>query len=202
MSIIYRKSLKGIDEVAFKSGGLPMRLSSYLLAVDGQSSVDQLVARNAQLPSMAAVLQGLMEQGFLEVAGNAANVVNLAPMRVGNGAPVMSSAPTPNYTPPSYTPPTYAPPAYAPAPAPEQSYAPPPQPQNYFPELETIKGNMVRDISTLLGADASQVINKIQACRTKDDLFATMMGVKKIILIYADRNAADKFAMRYQVLSS
>ena len=194
MSIIYRKSLKGIDEVAFKSTGLPMRLSSYLLAVDGLSSVDQLVARNAQLPSMAAVLQGLMEQGFLEVAGNAANVVNLAPMRVGNGAPVMSPAPAPTYTQPTYAP--------APAPAPEQSYSPQPQPQNYFPELETIKGNMVRDVSTLLGADASQVINKIQACRTKDDLFATMMGVKKIILIYADRNAADKFALRYQVLSS
>lgn len=192
MSIIYRKSLKGIDEVAFKSTGLPMRLSSYLLAVDGLSSVDQLVARNAQLPSMAAVLQGLMEQGFLEVAGNAANVVNLAPMRVGNGAPIMSPAPAPTYTQPTY----------APAPAPEQSYSPQPQPQNYFPELETIKGNMVRDVSTLLGADAAQVINKIQACRTKDDLFATMMGVKKIILIYADRNAADKFALRYQVLSS
>ena len=192
MSIIYRKSLKGIDEVAFKSTGLPMRLSSYLLAVDGLSSVDQLVARNAQLPSMAAVLQGLMEQGFLEVAGNAANVVNLAPMRVGNGAPIMSPAPAPTYTQPTY----------APAPAPEQSYSPQPQPQNYFPELETIKGNMVRDVSTLLGADAAQVINKIQACRTRDDLFATMMGVKKIILIYADRNAADKFALRYQVLSS
>ena len=199
MSLIYRKSLKGIDEVAFNSGGLPMRLSSYLLAVDGQSSVDQLVARNAQLPSMAAVLQGLMEQGFLEVAGHAANVVNLAPMRVGNGAAVMSSAPAPA---PSYAPPPgYSPPP-AQATAPEPSYAPPPLPQNYFPELETIKGNMVRDVSTLLGADAAQVINKIQACRTKDDLFATMMGVKKIISIYADRNAADKFAMRYQALST
>lgn len=183
MSIIYRKSLKGIDEVAFKSTGLPLRLSSYLLAVDGQASLDQLVARNAQLPSMAAVLQGLLEQGFLEVAGTAANVVNLAPMRVGNGASVMSSAPQS---------------------APEQSYAPPPQqapPSNYFPELETYKSNMVRDVSTLLGADAAPVINKIQACRTKDDLFATMMGVKKIITIYADRNAAEKFATRYQMLS-
>lgn len=200
MSVIYRKSLKGIDEVAFKSTGLPLRLASYLLAVDGQASVDQLVARNAQLPSMAAVLQGLLEQGFLEVAGTAANVVNLAPMRVGNGAPIMSAAPQP------------APASYAPQPAPEHNYAPAPQqapqqtpqqaPQpNYFPELETYKSNMVRDVSTMLGADAAQVINKIQACRTKDDLFATMMGVKKIISIYADRSAAEKFATRYQMLS-
>ena len=39
MSLIYRKSLKGIDEVAFKSTGLPLRLASYLLAVDGQGRV-------------------------------------------------------------------------------------------------------------------------------------------------------------------
>ena len=195
MSVIYRKSLKGIDEVAFKSTGLPLRLASYLLAVDGQASVDQLVARNAQLPSMGAVLQGLLEQGFLEVAGTAANVVNLAPMRVGNGASVMSAAPqsAPVYS--NQSPPQQAPePMYAPAP---QSAAP----SNYFPELETYKSNMVRDVSTLLGADAAPVINKIQACRTKDDLFATMMGVKKIISIYADRNAADKFAARFQMLS-
>lgn len=76
MSIVYRKSLKGIDEVAFKSTGLPMRMASYLLVVDGESSVDQLAARNPQLPSLSIVLQGLMEQGFLEVASSSANVVS------------------------------------------------------------------------------------------------------------------------------
>lgn len=64
MSIVYRKSLKGIDEVAFKSTGLPMRMASYLLVVDGESSVDQLAARNPQLPSSSIVLQGLMGAGF------------------------------------------------------------------------------------------------------------------------------------------
>lgn len=76
MSIVYRKSLKGIDEVAFKSTGLPMRMASYLLVVDGESTVDQLSAKNPQLPSMSIVLQGLMEQGFLEVASSSANVVS------------------------------------------------------------------------------------------------------------------------------
>lgn len=76
MSIVYRKSLKGIDEVAFKSTGLPTRMASYLLVVDGESSMDQLAARNPQLPSLSIVLQGLMEQGFLEVASSSANVVS------------------------------------------------------------------------------------------------------------------------------
>jgi hypothetical protein len=61
---------------------------------------------------------------------------------------------------------------------------------------------MIRDVSALLGTDAAPVINKIQVCRTKDDLFSTMMGIKKIITIYTSREVADKFAVRYASLSS
>jgi hypothetical protein len=68
-------------------------------------------------------------------------------------------------------------------------------------DVEVIKSNMVRDVSAVLGADAGPVIAKIQGCQTRDDLFASMMGIKKIISIYADRAAADKFASRYQSLS-
>ena len=85
MSIIYRQSLKGIDEVAFKSSGLPLRLVSYLLVVDGQSSVEQLASRHPNLSSMQAVLQGLQGQGFVELAASSANVVDITQMRVGNG---------------------------------------------------------------------------------------------------------------------
>ncbi len=197
MSIVYRKSLKGIDEVAFKSTGLPMRMASYLLAVDGESSTDQLAAKNPQLPSLAIVLQGLLEQGFLEVASSSANVVSMTPMRVGNGANVMASQPAPSYAPPPPAPALQTQHNYANAPA---SMLVPGT--NTFPELETVKGNMVRDVSSLLASDAGPVIAKIQACRSKDDLFATMMGIKKIVSIYLDRNAAEKFALRYQSLSS
>lgn len=192
MSTIYRQTLKGIDEVAFKSGGLPLRLMSYLLVIDGEASVDQLAARHPNLPSIQAVLQGLCGQGFIEVAGMAANVVDIGQMRVSNGANVSNSAP--------------------PAPqAPAYNYAPPPQqaPQYAQPanngssgELDLYKSNMIRDVSALLAADAAPVINKIQACRTRDDLFATMMGIKKIITIYASREIADKFVARYAALSN
>ncbi len=202
MSAIYRKSFKGIDEVAFKSNGLPMRMMSYLVVVDGEASVDQLAARNPQLPSLQAVLQGLAEQGFLEVAGSAANVVEMTGMRVANGAPMQGYA-QPMQQPmqqPAYAPQqqqAYAPqqqPAYAPQ---QPAYAPQPV---FFPELESYKANMTRDVSALLGADAAPVISKIQACRNKDELFAAMMGIKKIIGIYTDRNAADKFGAKYGAL--
>jgi hypothetical protein len=207
MSAIYRKSFKGIDEVAFKSNGLPMRMMSYLLVVDGEASVDQLAARNPQLPSLQAVLQGLAEQGFLEVAGSAANVVEMTGMRVANGAPTQGYAQPMQQQQPMQQPmqqQAYAQqqqPAYAPQ---QQAYAPQqpayaPQPA-FFPELDTYKANMTRDVSALLGADAAPVISKVQACRSKDELFAAMMGIKKIIGIYADRNAADKFGAKYGAL--
>lgn len=190
MSIIYRKSLKGIDEVAFKSSGLPLRLVSYLLAVDGEASVDQLAARFQNLPSLQAVLEGLCGQGFLEVAGAADNVVGIGQMRVGNGANIGAGF---NNSPPP----------------PQQVYAqPPPQPQyqqpatNFFPELDSYKSNMIRDVSALLGADSAPVINKIQNCKSKDELFSTMMGIKKIVTIYTNRDTAEKFGSRYLGLSS
>ena len=190
MGMIYRKSLKGIDELAFKTNGLPMRLMSYLMVVDGESSIEHLMAKNPQLPSMDVVLQGLVQQGFVEVAGNDANVVQMNNTRVGNGAPMPSA------------PPAYAPPAYAPtyAPAPMQQPMSSGTNNSYSPELEQIKASMVKDVSGILGTDAGPVIQKIQAARTKDDLFGSMMGIKKIITIYANAALAEKFALRYQSL--
>lgn len=192
MSNIYRQTLKGIDEIAFKSGNLPLRLVSYLLVVDGEASVDQLAARHQNLPSLQAVLQGLSGQGFIEVAGVAANVVDIGQMRVSNGTSMSGF---------SGSAPQQSPPYYAPPPQQTQSYA---QPGNSpgGGELDLYKSNMIRDVSALLAADAAPVINKIQACRTRDDLFSTMMGIKKIITIYSSREAAEKFASRYSVLSS
>jgi hypothetical protein len=169
MSTVYRKSLKGIDELASKSGSLPLRLTSYLLAVDGVSSTDQLASRNPHLPSMDVILNGLMQQGFIEVASVAvsANAVGARPMA---------------------------------APSPLRAVNTPPAAPAF--DIEPVKANMVRDVSSLLGSDAAPVINKIQNCRTRDDLFAAMMGIKKIVTMYVDKAAGDQFAARYDSLSS
>lgn len=187
MSIIYRQSLKGIDEVAFKSSGLPLRLVSYLLVVDGQSSVEQLASRHPNLSSMQAVLQGLQGQGFVELAASSANVVDITQMRVGNGQSINMPMP------PSQQQPTYAAP---PQQAPVYRSA-----GDYFPEFENYKSSMIRDVTALLGADSAPVASKIQGCRSRDDLFATMMGIKKIITMYTDRETAEKFGTRYAALS-
>jgi hypothetical protein len=176
MGHVYKKSLKGIDEVAFKTNGLPLRLASYLLAVDGIADTDELAARHPQLPSMAAVLQGLVEQGYLEVNATTQTAAGRTPVQAAN------------YLPPSM-----------------QNQAPPAPPVRQAPpgpsELDIVKSNMVRDVSSLLGSDADMVITKIQKCMNKDDLFVAMMGIKKIITMYRDKNVAEKFGSRYESLS-
>lgn len=192
MSIIYRQTLKAIDEVAFKSGNLPLRLMSYLLVIDGEASVDQLAARHPNLPSIQVVLQGLCGQGFNEIAGTAANVVDIGQTRVANGANMPSSAATPQQG-PSYN--------YAPQQQQTPTYAPT-QSNSGGRELDLYKSNMIRDVSALLAADVAPVISKIQGCRTRDELFATMMGMKIIVSIYSNHEAAENFEARYAELAN
>jgi hypothetical protein len=174
MSTVYRKSLKGIDELAFRSGTLSLRLTSYLLAVDGMTSADELAARNPHLPSMDVILAGLAQQGLIEAVQGAV-APQPAPLPMASPAPLRAPAAEPNWA----------------ASAPPQGL-----------DLESTKADMVRDVSTLLGGDAVPVIAKIQNCRTGNDLFATMMGIKKIISLYVDKAAAEDFARRYQRLST
>jgi hypothetical protein len=124
---------------------------------------------------MEVILNGLMQQGFIEVAS------------AGSAAAAAAAAARPRAAEPirAMSAPIAAPPPRAPG-----------------ADLETMKANMVRDVSGLLGSDAGPVIDKIQNCRTRDDLFAAMMGVKKIVTMYVDKAAGDQFAARYDALSS
>jgi hypothetical protein len=194
---VYRKSLKGIDEVAFNGSGLPLRMVSYLVAVDGVRNVNELTAQYPHLPAMGVMLQGLAEQGFLEVMGGAAQSgaamppalpVNPSMGALGpQGAGVMMSPAggamggAMGGAPLGY--------------APQQNFGT--QPAAFF-DLNGAKSAMVRDVSSILGADAEPVIAKIQNAASKDDLFALMMGIKKIISIYAKPDVAEKFAAKHQ----
>jgi hypothetical protein len=170
MPTVYRKSLKGMDELTSTSSVLPLRLRSYLLAVDGLSSSDELATKNPHLPSMDIILGGLMQQGFVEVV--TAQAATAA--AVAQTTPALKTA----------------------APAAGSSMA------KTALELESIKASMVRDVSSLLGSDAEPVIKKIQNCTTRDDLFAAMMGIKKIVTLYVDKPTGDRFATKYEILSS
>ena len=67
MSIIYKKSLKGVEEVALRSSGLQLRLRAYLILVDGSKSAEEIQYINPGLPEVEMVLSALLDEGYLEV---------------------------------------------------------------------------------------------------------------------------------------
>lgn len=209
MSTVYRKTLKGIEEVAFNGSGLPMRLVSYLVAIDGQTPDDVLAARNPHLQSLVAVLQGLMEQGFLEAVSSGSQAPTLSrTQQMTPMSPAFAPAFAPAF-PPAFTPQA---PAQRYQGAPQSAQMPPtqnmapPQPQGFpapaiaFPNIEPIKASMVKDVITILGQDAGPVVAKIRACNSQAELFALVMGIKKIITVYSSRETAERFAGKYNQL--
>lgn len=213
---VYRKTLKGTEEIAFSSYSLSERMRPYLLLVDGVCNVAVLQNRNPAMPSLEMVMQSLANEGFIEVAQSetaAQSVDKVVPMsRFGGGgfaaAPAQPAAPIqqPRFTQPQ-------------APAPQPRFAqpappPPVQPRQPMPaiqaqasrvskaQIDAIKSEMIRDVSALLGKDAPLVINKITSCNTTDELFAGLMGLKKIISMYSTNANAEQFGTKYAYIAT
>jgi hypothetical protein len=70
MSIIFRKSAKGVAEIETRAHRLPPRLRSALIIIDGRRSASEL--KKLILAQADETLATLLEQGFIEAAGTAA----------------------------------------------------------------------------------------------------------------------------------
>jgi hypothetical protein len=62
---VLAKTEKGIEEVRSRAAGLPQKLRSLLIMVDGAASADQLIARFGGVPEIEAALEALIAQGFV-----------------------------------------------------------------------------------------------------------------------------------------
>jgi hypothetical protein len=60
------KTTKGVDEVARHAHGLPNRLRSLLITVDGRATAGALISRFGQAAETESRLQYLIDQGFVE----------------------------------------------------------------------------------------------------------------------------------------
>jgi hypothetical protein len=172
MAIIYKKTLKGVEEVALRSNGLQLRLRAYLILVDGAKSDEDIQMLNPSLPEVSMVLSALSDEGYVEATGQAkssAAFQQTIQQKPQQASPAPSFANTTSNT------------------------------NSNFLEA---RDNMVREIMQLLGKDAEMVVAKIQRCETGMDLFAMMMGLKKIIGMYASNEKAEQFATKFAFVSS
>ena len=68
MELVYKKTFKGVNEIATRADGLPIKLRPYLIIVDGNKSVKDLVILNPALKDLPQVLANLNQEGFIASA--------------------------------------------------------------------------------------------------------------------------------------
>ena len=84
-SAVLAKTAKGVEELASRAHGLPQRLRSLLIMVDGNSTAGDLVAKFSGIAGVETSLEALVEQGFVEIRGTRAAAPAAAP--AGAAAP-------------------------------------------------------------------------------------------------------------------
>ena len=67
MSIIYKRTLKGIEESVLRTQGLQLKFRSYLILVDGKQTVIEIQRAHPELADVDLVLDVLLQDGYLEI---------------------------------------------------------------------------------------------------------------------------------------
>ena len=185
MPTIFRKTAKGLSEVQTRAFRLPPRLRSLLIMVDGKRSDAELAAL---LPQAGESLQALAEQGFIEVAAQAA------------------AAPPP--PPPPAPPPPPPPPPAPPAPAPSRTaaaatggaavaVAPVAAAGADFP---TRKRQVLRLFNDLAGPDGEPMAIKMERVRSLDELSALLPQAVRLVGLLRGATEAQAFSDRVDQL--
>ena len=76
---ILAKTAKGLEEVKSRTRGLPQKQRSILIMVDGVATVGEILGKFGGIPEIAASLDALARDGFVEVKGAKAEAAPAVP---------------------------------------------------------------------------------------------------------------------------
>jgi hypothetical protein len=68
-SAVLAKTAKGLEEVKSRAHGLPQKQRTILIMVDGTATVGEILAKFGGIPEIAAALDALARDGFVEIKG-------------------------------------------------------------------------------------------------------------------------------------
>jgi hypothetical protein len=171
MSIIYRKTAKGVHEIETREFRLTPRVRNALILVDGKRDV---VALQALMPQQVdGTLQTLLEQNFIEVIGETlesppGRAAAEARSRIG-AAPVAPPSP----------PVAIAPPTISAVPFAQRQKA------------------AVRDLNEAVGPMAESLAIRMERARDDADLRALVQMAVQLISNARGRSAAESYAQRH-----
>jgi pyruvate/2-oxoglutarate dehydrogenase complex dihydrolipoamide acyltransferase (E2) component len=76
--VLLVKTAKGLEEIKSRAHGLPQKQRAILIMVDGVATVGDLLAKFGGIPEIAAALETLAAQGFVEAKGTSGGVAAAA----------------------------------------------------------------------------------------------------------------------------
>jgi hypothetical protein len=155
---IYRKSALGNQEIAQRSLGLPPRLRSLLIMIDGRRTAQQLAALSP-VP-LADALAELLGHGLVEAAGEA---------------------------PPE------------PKPAAPRAAARPAQAMPRAPSLDSLRREVPRALSDLVGPMAESLSIKIEKATSAETIVPLLQVAVQVVRNTRGAQAAQEFAQRFNV---
>jgi hypothetical protein len=69
---VLAKTAKGLEEVKSRAHGLPQKQRTILIMIDGTATVEEILAKFGGIPEIAAALDALARDGFVDVRGTKA----------------------------------------------------------------------------------------------------------------------------------
>jgi pyruvate/2-oxoglutarate dehydrogenase complex dihydrolipoamide acyltransferase (E2) component len=91
---VLAKTAKGLDEIKARTHGLPQKLRSILIMVDGNATAGDLIGKCGGVPEVEAALDGFVKDGFVEIKGRAAAAPPAAPAAPPSVAPKVAGPAT------------------------------------------------------------------------------------------------------------
>lgn len=196
-SRIFRRTLKGVEQAVTPSPELPRSLWRYLAAIDGRMSIAEIEKAHPSLVNLHIVIDSLVQHGLIEEvtaakpAGAVEKVLGItSKLKALMTVRAEEPAATRNVD-------SFAGSASGTSPKDIQRAA-----IQGPGKLEKAKQDVTLALTQYLKNDAALVIAKVNRCNTADDLFACVVGCKKIISIYAGPEAAHEFEKRFTYIAT
>lgn len=169
MGNIYRKTPKGLDEVATRANRLPPRARAALILVDGQRTDDEL-ARLIQV-NASETLAMLVEQNFIEVTAEAV----AAPPAAALAPPRLATQPPPKPIIGEHS----------------TAEAPSTMPRAY--DFRLVQREAVRRLTDMLGPSAETLAMKMESSKDMATLRPLLIQARDLITAVRGKQAAADY---------
>jgi hypothetical protein len=174
MPTIYRKTAKGVTEIATREHRLVPRARTVLLLVDGKRDVDELRSLISQQADETLAM--LVQQGFVEAAGEPVAGAPVSP--VSPPAPAPTTAPAPGS----------AAPAAGPVPGAAASAA----------AFTGRRQAAVRELNDTLGPSGSSLAIRMERARDAAEMRPLVQMAAQIIANARGRAVGEAYAARHE----